>query len=126
MLKQRVITALILLLVLIPALLYPSPAPFNLIALIFIAAAGWEWARMNGATGTAAGWAGVVCLLVCGAMGWAGWVTQPLPRLWLLTGSVWVLASAWVLRAGVPAWATYPQALRLGLGLAALCLTPIW
>jgi len=45
MLKQRVITALLLMLVLLPALFYPDPAPFSLLALLFMAAATWEWAR---------------------------------------------------------------------------------
>jgi phosphatidate cytidylyltransferase len=123
MLKQRVITALVLLMVLIPALMYANPAPFFLIALVFIAAAGWEWARMNGSSGLPAWLAGGLCLLACAWMWWAGWVTQPLPRLWLLAGSTWVLVSAWVLRAGVPAWGRYPKSLRLLLGLIALCLT---
>jgi phosphatidate cytidylyltransferase len=123
MLKQRVLTALVLLMVLIPALLYPNPGPFFLIALIFIGAAGWEWARMNGTSGWPAWLAGGLCLLVCAWMWWVGWVTQPLPRLWLLAGSTWVLAGAWVLRAGVPAWARYSKSLRLVSGLIALCLT---
>ena len=48
MLKQRVITALVLLAILLPALFYPSPVPFALVALLLIAAGGWEWARLNG------------------------------------------------------------------------------
>jgi len=123
MLKQRVMTALVLLMVLIPALLYSNPWPFFLLTLVFIAAAGWEWARMNGATGLSAWLAGGACLLICAWMWWADWVAQPLPKLWLATGSAWVLASAWILRAGVPAWATFPKSLRMVLGLAALCLT---
>ncbi len=123
MLKQRVITALLLLMVLIPALLYANPVPFFVIALVFIAAAGWEWARLNGSSGLPAWLAGALCLLACAWMWWAGWVAEPLPRLWLLAGSVWVLASAWILRSGVSAWAGYPKSLRMTLGLIALCLT---
>ena len=48
MLLQRVITALVLLAILLPALLAASPAPFIALTLLFIAAAAWEWARLNG------------------------------------------------------------------------------
>jgi len=123
MLKQRVITALILLLVLTPALVYPDPAPFYLVALVFIAAGGWEWARMNALGGVGALFAGGICVLACAWMWWAGWLGQALPLLWLVTGGAWVLLSAWVLKAGVPAWAGHPRSLRLVLGLVALCLT---
>ena len=61
MLKQRVITALILLLILLPALFYHSAAPFGLIALLLIAAASWEWARLNGYGPASSVGAGVVC-----------------------------------------------------------------
>jgi len=94
MLKQRVLTALVLLMVLIPALVYPRPEPFFFIALVFIAAAGWEWARMNGVNGLAAWLAGGLCVLACGWMWWAGWVAQPWPGLWLAAGGVWVIVSA--------------------------------
>jgi len=123
MLKQRVITALALLMVLLPALFYVKPEPFYLIALVFIGAGGWEWARMNGLDRRAALSAGGLCALACGWMWWSGLVEQSLPRVWLLTGCAWVLLGAWILRAGVPAWAHHSRALRIGLGLSALCLT---
>jgi phosphatidate cytidylyltransferase len=123
MLKQRVITALLLLLLLLPALFYQKPEPFYVLTLVFIAAAGWEWARMNGlgmAASLAAGW---VCILGCSGFWWAGLLSQALPRLWLIVGCAWVLLSAWALRSGVAAWASYPRPLRLVLGLSAICLT---
>ena len=123
MLKQRVITALVLLMVLLPALFYARPEPFYLIALVFMAAGGWEWARMNGLTMAASLLAGGLCGLVCVWMWWAGLAAQSLPRVWLLTGCAWVLLGGWMLHAGVPAWAHYPRSLRLSLGLMALCLS---
>jgi phosphatidate cytidylyltransferase len=123
MLKQRVITALVLLLILLPALFYNDPAPFCFLAMLFIAAGGWEWARMNGfgfsPSVLAAGW----CLLVCAALWWTGLLSQSLPRVWLLTGAVWVMLGAWVLRSGVSAWGLHSKMLRLSIGLIALCLT---
>jgi phosphatidate cytidylyltransferase len=123
MLKQRVITALLLLMVLIPALVYANPAPFYLIALIFIAAAGWEWARMNGLAPLGAMVSGGACALACAALWAAGWLEQSLPGLWAVVGGLWVLSSAWILKAGVAAWSLHPRLLRLAFGLAALCLT---
>ena len=45
MLKQRVITALVLLAILIPALAAVSPWPFAVLTLLFIGAAGWAGIR---------------------------------------------------------------------------------
>ena len=44
MLKQRVITALVLISFLLPAVFAPGAWPFALLSLLMIAAAGWEWA----------------------------------------------------------------------------------
>ncbi len=124
MLKQRVITAIVLLLVLLPALFYPSPAPFCAVALVLIAAGGWEWARLNGYGGQSSYLAGSVCFCLCTAAWWAGLLRQPFayPALWTLCGAFWVLAGAWLLRGGVPAWSTIPRVLRLLGGLVALCM----
>ncbi len=123
MLKQRVITALLLLSLLLPALIYHQPEPFYLLTLVFIAAAGWEWARMNGLTMSSALVAGGLCLSMCAGFWWTGLLAQPLPRVWLIVGCLWVLLSVWILRAGVTAWASYTRSLRLVLGLGALALT---
>ena len=48
MLRQRVITALVLLGLLLPALFADSALPFEWFTLLLISAAGWEWARLNG------------------------------------------------------------------------------
>ena len=54
MLKQRVITAVALLAILLPALFAPVAWPFAVLTLLLIGAAGWEWARLNGPSGAAA------------------------------------------------------------------------
>ena len=122
MLKQRVITALVLLAILLPALFYPSPVPFALVALLLIAAGGWEWARLNGYGPLSALGAGFVCVLLCG-MSWdMGLLDKPLPLLWRLAGAVWVLLGAWLLRGGVAGWPRIPRFVRLGGGVLALWL----
>ena len=122
MLKQRVITALVLLLVLLPALFYRTAAPFCAVALVLIAAAAWEWARLNGYRQTSSILAGLVTVVACSASWWFGLLDQSLTTLWIVAGGAWVLIGAWVLRQGVPAWSGHPPALRLLLGLVALWL----
>ena len=48
MLKQRVLTALVLVGLLLPALFAPVAWPFALLTLLLIAAAGWEWIKFWG------------------------------------------------------------------------------
>lgn len=123
MLKQRIITALVLLLLLLPALFYSESWPFCLLALIFIAAAAWEWARANGWSQAVSVAAGGMCCACCGLMWWEGWLLQSMPRLWLVVGAAWVLGGALILRAGVTAWAKHSRYFRLFVGVAALSLT---
>lgn len=123
MLKQRVITALVLLSILLPALFYAPPWVFYGIALVFMALAGWEWGRLNGLSFYRATLLGLACAVVCGLLWFAGIVQVALPRVWLLVGCFWVLLSAWVLRSGVSAWSGYAVWLRLIFGVLALCLT---
>lgn len=120
MLKQRIITALVLLLVLLPALFYPSPDPFCAVALLLIAAAAWEWGRLNGYGQAASVVSAAVCVLLCAASWLAGLLTQALPVVWLLAGAFWVLAGGWLLWRGVAFWATIAPALRLLAGLLVL------
>ncbi len=122
MLKQRVITAVVMLAILLPALLYPSPLPFCALALLLVAAAGWEWGRLNGLRHPAALGLGLLCLLVGAAAWWAGGLDAQLPLLWLAAGAAWVLAGAGLLRAGVAGWSRIARSLRLLGGVLALCL----
>lgn len=122
MLKQRVITAIVLLAILLPALFYKTPVPFCALALLMIAAGAWEWGRLNafgqaGSLGLAA-----LCVLACGLSWQGGLLEKPLPLLWAVAGAAWVLAGAWLLKSGVAGWPRIPRALRLAGGLAALWL----
>lgn len=122
MLKQRVITAIVLLLILLPALFYQSPAPFCAIALVLIAAGAWEWARLNQYGSTASLLCGFMVSVACAVTWWLGLLEQSLSLLWILTGAAWVLGSAWVLYCGVSTWSAHPRAIRLIAGLFALWL----
>ena len=122
MLKQRVITALVLLAILLPALFYPSPVPFAAVALVFMGAGAWEWGRLNGLAGAASVGLGAVCVAMCGAAWAAGWLHQPLPWLWAAGGAAWVLCGALLLRGGVAGWPHVPRLLRIVGGVLALWL----
>ncbi|WP_397406698.1 phosphatidate cytidylyltransferase [Polaromonas sp.] len=120
MLKQRVITALVMLAILLPALFYRTPVPFAVVALVLIAAGAWEWARLNGYGQLSALVAGFASVVLCG-MSWdLGLLDEPLPLLWRLVGAGWVLAGAWLLRSGVAGWSRIPRAVRLVVGVLAL------
>ena len=120
MLKQRVITAVALLALLLPAMFAPVAWPFALLTMAFIAAAGWEWARLNGlAHGVALGF-GALLALACGAAMLLGWTVAPPAAAWWLATAVWVLGGAWALRVGPTGWPNLPLALRCGLGWLAL------
>ena len=120
MLKQRVITALILVAFLLPALAAPQVWPFALLSLLLIGAAGWEWARLNGVAGALAVGLGLLLAALCGVALWAGWGNAPPSLIWWAVMLVWVLGGAYAIRGGPAAWPQIPGLLRLVLGLALL------
>ena len=117
MLRQRVITALVLLALLLPALFASSSLPFALFTLVLISAAGWEWARLNGARAPLPALAtGALVALMCGAslpqlpqMGHAG-------GLWWAGTLLWLVGGTLVLRRGPAGWTQLPKGLRWALG----------
>jgi len=119
-LKQRVITAIVLLAILLPALFAASPWPFALLTLGMIGAAAWEWARLNGLPGAGAWGFGAVIAAACGATLWALQLQAPPSWCWWLAGGIWVLGGTLALRGGPAAWPKVSRALRLVLGGLAL------
>ncbi|TAK84874.1 MAG: phosphatidate cytidylyltransferase [Aquabacterium sp.] len=148
MLKQRVITALILVAILLPTLAAQAAWPFAILTLVFISAAGWEWSRLNDATGVRAIIMGAAvagaCTFVAQYLGlpvWGpvqhavseaqghvhGWghplVGFATPAIiWLFAVVIWVLGGVAVLRFGTLHWKQVPQDVRRLLGLALLVL----
>ena len=124
MLKQRVITALILLAILLPALFYSgSSVPFAVLMLVFMAAGAWEWGRLNGFGQAGSLVLGAICTAMCAGSWWAGWLDQSLTTVWLIAGALWVLGGVLMLRAGVAGWPHIPSAVRLVGGVLALWLS---
>jgi phosphatidate cytidylyltransferase len=149
MLKQRVITALVLLAILLPALASASAWPFSMLALVFIAAAGWEWSRLNDAPGWRAVLMGTAvagaCVYVGQRFGLPVWTVAPEhievagsthvhdwshslvgfvspPWIWAVSVPVWVLGGGLALRFGSTYWRTLPSLPRRLLGLSLLVL----
>lgn len=149
MLKQRVITALILMAILLPALAAQALWPFAALGLLFVSAAGWEWARLNG-------WPGARALAMGAAVAVLGYVAAEAVHLdpwglstsapesaaathvhvpgqalagfmvpaavWWVTGAMWVLGGASALRWGTGHWKQLPRAFRALLGLGILVM----
>lgn len=122
MLKQRVITAVLLLAILLPALFNPSPLPFCALALVLISAGAWEWGRLNGCGPKLSWLIGLLCL-AAGLLAWqAGLLDKQLPWVWSSTGAAWVLVGGWLLHRGVSGWPKIARPLRLAVGTLAIWL----
>ena len=124
MLQQRIITALVLLAILLPALFYPTPEPFILVALVLICLAAWEWGQLNGYSKKSSWWIALGCLALCAAAWQLQLPFKATPTPWLILGGVWVLLGAWMLKRGVVGWSLVPKWLRIGLGV--LLISAAW
>jgi phosphatidate cytidylyltransferase len=120
MLKQRIITAVLLVALILAALAAPGPWPFALFTLLLIAAAGWEWGRLNQASavlslvmGAVLAAAGLVTLL-------SPWAQAVPPALWWAAALLWVVGGALALRTGPAAWPHLPRTARWVLGVVGL------
>jgi phosphatidate cytidylyltransferase len=123
MLRQRVITALVLVGLVLAALTAQSLWPFALLTLLMISAAAWEWGLLNQsgsnwalAMGAAVGVAGVASLA-------SGWAAQTPAMLWWAAVLLWLLGGAVALRSGPKAWPQLPRVARCVVGVLALWLT---
>jgi phosphatidate cytidylyltransferase len=120
MLKLRIVTAILMLAVLLPAVFYPAPKAFAVVALVLVSAAAWEWAKLNQLASPFALAFGAVCATLCLVTWYAGWLTLSLRLLWLFVGGAWVIGGAWMLYAGANSWLAVPQWLRLLAGMLSL------
>ena len=119
MLRQRVVTALVLLAILLPALVARTPWPFAVVTLLLIGAAGWEWARLNGLAAFALV-SGVLLGLACALALWADLPERVPPWVWWAATAAWVLGGGLALRSGPAAWPKMPSGARWVLGMLLL------
>ena len=118
MLKQRIITALILLVILLPALFHPSETWLGLLCLLLIMVGAWEWGRLNGlafktscvlsgATGSVALW-----------LGESRFFSEPqTTHFWGVCVLVWLLILSYFLRLGPGRWQSFPRVFKNVLGI---------
>jgi phosphatidate cytidylyltransferase len=96
MLKQRVLTALILIPVLVAVLFYFPPGWIVVLFGLFIAAAAWEWTTLSGIRWVFSRAAYVLCLLILGAAAIYSVLQQPSPIASFLSAAglwwLWALA----------------------------------
>ncbi len=123
MLKHRIITAVALLAIFLPALFARETLWFMLATLLLISLACWEWGRLNGYAGKLAWLTALEGLGFCAVMWKLGWPTMKLPMLWLITGTVWIALGVWLIARGVDAWQRIPAWWRVSIGLLLLSLT---
>lgn len=123
MLKQRILTALVLLGILIPALFHPNAFWIALAGMVLVSAAAWEWGRLNQLGLLSALWMAAFCILFC-TLVWHLNLFNYFDRgFWLLLGGLWVLLAGFLLAGGVQRWSRIPFVLRWGVGVLLLCCT---
>lgn len=115
MLGQRVITAVVLLALLLPALFSDLAWPFAALTLAFIVAGGWEWGRLNGLDARASALLGAVSGGLALAL---ATLKEPagLCRACDATALLWLVGGLVALRLGPSGWGRLPRALRLAVG----------
>jgi len=123
MLKQRIITALALLILLVPALIVPNPAPLALLSLILCCLGAWEWGKLNAIAFSYSACLGVICALICAVCWYYQLLSDPNYYFWLVCSACWVLFGSWLLRVGPQGWLNIYILLRLIGGVFALCAT---
>ncbi|NBQ90448.1 MAG: phosphatidate cytidylyltransferase [Betaproteobacteria bacterium] len=123
MLRQRVITALVLVAVLLPTLLTESVIPFSLFALALATAGAWEWARLNGWQGTKA-FAYAAVLPVSAGLSGIPMDLSPAPGVgWAWLTVLWIVACLLLMPQGPKGWTHLSPGLRLASGLVVMFST---
>jgi phosphatidate cytidylyltransferase len=123
MFKQRLITAIVLLAILLPALFAPRSEWLMAVALVLVCLAAWEWGQLNGYSKKSSWWMALDCLALCAVAWRLELPTMATPSLWALVGGGWVLVGGLLLRRGVAGWPAVPRWLRVVGGVLALALT---
>lgn len=120
MLKQRVLTAVALLLVLLPALFSTHMAYWWGVSLLLMAAGAWEWGRLNACGPLTSLLLAFVCLLACVVVWDASWMYAWLTHLWWGLSALWLVGGIFMLQRGPSYWRECPRWIRLPLGLLVL------
>ncbi len=123
MLKARVITALVLLALVVPALAFMPITAWAAFVLVFVAAAAWEWGRLCGfGMRLAIGYAAGIVLAALGFMGSAAHESDAVAlAAYAVSVACWLMVAIWWFVRGPAA----PQGFMLA-SLGACMLLPCW
>lgn len=113
MLKQRVITALILASIIIGCLFFLSPKGFAIFTALVLAVAAWEWANMAGMVSAAGRWTYALVLLLV----MAGSAFLPVMPVLGVLSAFWVLMAVAVVFYPRLASLWEPVPVRAGIGM---------
>ena len=104
MLKQRILTAIAMLVVLLPALFHSDIQYLAIVGLLLIGAASWEWARLNGSGSSASiAWA-VFSVFVSTLFLVLDFFPLLSTVFWSLASAAWVLLGGYLLQGGQARW----------------------
>lgn len=124
MLKQRIITAAILLLLLGGSLAGPWRWPFLVLVAVFLSLGAWEWARLCGLAESSSRWVGmgfaVFCTTALLETPWGQWLNFPKSTFWLIYIVVWLWFAGVTLQRGVQRWRQSVWHLCAGLVVLAM------
>ena len=124
MLKDRIVTAFVLLTIFFISLIVSSPVYFGLLTLLFVAIAAWEWGRLSGyLEGISCGLALAVVLL-CSLLWYLNLIEKIPATAWFGVGGLWLVCALWLLKGGVGRWSVLPGAFRLAFGF--IILSAAW
>ncbi|NBX04559.1 MAG: phosphatidate cytidylyltransferase [Betaproteobacteria bacterium] len=123
MLRQRVITAVLLLAVFLPALFAADPVFFVLCTLALMGAAAWEWGRLSAQSHSVS--LGAAVLMAVAGLGVWNMQLDPasLAWVWRVAALVWLLLALFALYKGVSYWGTLRPSLRFWCGWAMLLVS---
>jgi phosphatidate cytidylyltransferase len=120
MLKQRILTSVVLLMTLLPALFSSSSLPFVLLTLTMIGAATWEWGRLNKASFFQSLAMACAVVSLCALAYLQNWVNSVPRFVWWYVCVFWIVCSSWMCWAGHATWSSLSGAVRCVLGCVML------
>ena len=123
MLKQRVITAVLLLAVFLPALFHSDARWLAYAGLVVVTFAAWEWGSLNNLTSIQAIVFSALCFSLCTLLWMLGFQPNDVLLTWILVGCFWIFLLSYFLRTGTAGWLSMRIFFRNVIGIFALTAT---
>lgn len=121
MLKERIITALVLIPITLWGLFYLTGGAFATFVGVIVVLGAWEWAKLVGLVGNSRLAYSLACALLLVVL----WCASTWARLVVLIGVIW-WGLAWFLVIGFPASASYWKTCKVRYLIGFLILVPAW